>query len=189
MGNFKEGFCTQLNGRKIELNQNFQWVICSETYNEKSQFINYISKLKLKDQGLHKIKKNLFENNLKLKINDSLNSKKINNSLYNIKPGKNKGELKDLTPKSRWITLKDWGDCTLACGGGFKYKHRYCYMPEGAQPCIGEAILKKSCNEKPCNEINIPELNKEQKGVETQIMPTLVKMVRVSNRKQKYIVN
>lgn len=180
LGNYKEGFCSQINAKKVK--KPIKWVICQDSYNEKKKFIKTISRCKLKEQGLK----------TKINIKDSVSSKKIKGGLYNLAIGKKKG-IACITkkPESKWIVLKDWGECTLACGGGLRFKHRYCYIPKGASPCIGQAILKKPCNTKPCLESNIPELNNnkiQENGVETEILTPIVKVIHVSNRKQKYIV-
>ena len=155
----------------------------AKNYREKKKFLKTLSKCKLKEQGLK----------ITINIKNSVSSKKVRGGLYGLAHGKKKGDSNCITkkPESHWIVLKDWGDCTLACGGGMRFKHRYCYMPKGSSPCNGEAILKKACNTQPCLEANIPELNNNkisQKGVETQILTPVVKVIHVSTRKQKYIV-
>ena len=149
---------------------------------KKKKFIKTISKCKLREQAFK----------TKINIKNSISSKKVRGGLYNLAHGKKKGNACiTKKPESKWIVLKDWGDCTLACGGGLRFKHRYCYMPKGASPCKGEAILKKPCNQQPCIEANIPELNKNkirQKGIETEILTPVIKVIHVSNKKQKYIV-
>lgn len=180
LGNYKEGFCSQINA--VHIKKPIKWVICQKKYVEKKKFIKTLSKCKLRDQGFK----------MKINIKNSVSSKKIRGGLYGLKKGKVKGKTCiTKKPQSRWVVLKDWGDCTLACGGGWRFKHRYCYMPKGSDPCKGEAILKKACNTQPCREANIPELNKNKvnvKGVETKILTPVVKVVHVSTRRQKYIV-
>ncbi len=180
LGNYKEGFCCQINAEHIK--KPIKWVVCQNDYKEKKKLIKTLTKCKLKEQNFK----------TKININNSVSSKKIKGGIYNLAQRKKKGNACiTKKPESKWIVLKDWSECTLACGGGLSFKHRYCYMPKGASPCIGEAILKKPCNTQPCMEANIPELNNnkiKEKGVETQILTPVVKVIHVSNRKQKFIV-
>jgi len=50
-----------------------------------------------------------------------------------------------------WKTLKDFGECTLSCGGGRRYMQRMCVPPKnGGKPCEGPPILQQACNTQPC---------------------------------------
>ena len=87
-------------------------------------------------------------------------------------------------PESKWILLQDWSQCTLACGGGKSYRHRFCVQPTGANACIGTSIEEKPCNSQPCNIIE-DVINSDKK---TQLAPIVV-LMRISNKPAKFNVN
>ncbi len=83
------------------------------------------------------------------------------------------------TEVSRWVNLQDWSTCTLACGGGTQTLHRYCLkVPEG-KDCEGEPILTQPCNCQPCTNVT-------DEVIDTQLLPTEIRIVPVSLRPQKY---
>lgn len=166
LGNFKEGFCYELKGVRNAID--FRWIICSDTYEEKSTFMNAVAKLKIKKSATEP------------KVNKSQNTNvKILSEIINPKP-KDENKTDD---KSKWVVIQDWSACTLACGGGYQYKQKYCFQPKGATPCEGEAIEKRICNTHPCA---ATILDKPDPNVEEKILPPKVEVVQISNRKQRY---
>ncbi len=79
-----------------------------------------------------------------------------------------------------WITLQEWSQCTLKCGGGKSYLQRMCVPPKnGGKSCEGEPILQKDCNTQPCN-LNFSAANN------STISKPIIKFMPFSNRPQKY---
>lgn len=61
------------------------------------------------------------------------------------------------------MTLQDWTQCTLVCGGGTQTMQRMCIPPmNGGKSCEGEAILTKKCNTKPCNGVTPTEVLQDE---------------------------
>ena len=102
----------------------------------------------------------------------------LKTAFENLKEAKNKPRI------SKWILLQDWSQCTLACGGGQSYRHRFCLQPEGAPACTGKSIESKTCNTQPCDRVT-QVINSDKI---TQL-PPIVKMMRISNKPAKFIVN
>lgn len=88
--------------------------------------------------------------------------------------------MEEMTKDGAWVTLQEWTECTLACGGGKSYKHRMCVPPAGGGlPCMGQAVLAKTCNEMPCAKEG--EENKKPK-----LLDPMIRVVPISNRFQRF---
>lgn len=62
---------------------------------------------------------------------------------FNLQSPPKKTKNKD----GKWVILKSWSGCTLACGGGKSYLQRMCIPPtDGGKPCEGDNIIVKDCN-------------------------------------------
>ena len=86
-----------------------------------------------------------------------------------------------------WITINDWTQCSLKCGGGISTLQRACIPPKNAgKPCIGDAILTKKCNTKPCPEIKLSNSTLSSNGNDTVKKP-IIKLVKFSNFPQRYV--
>ncbi len=83
-----------------------------------------------------------------------------------------------------WITLQNWSQCTLKCGGGKSYLQRMCVPPKnGGNPCVGEAIISRDCNTQPCPNVRkTSELSQNN----TKVLKPLVKIMAFSSRPQRY---
>lgn len=83
-----------------------------------------------------------------------------------------------------WIVLQNWSQCTLKCGGGKTYLHRMCVPPKnGGKPCIGEAIVTRECNVKPCPKV---KESKELFRNRTTTLKPIIKIMPFSTRPQRY---
>ena len=85
----------------------------------------------------------------------------------------------------KWITLQEWSQCTLKCGGGKSYLQRMCIPPKnGGKPCLGESILVKDCNKQACPGIG----NNDPKESSTiqKVNKPIVKIMPFSSNPQRY---
>jgi len=83
-----------------------------------------------------------------------------------------------------WITLQEWSQCSLHCGGGISTKQRMCVPPkEGGLPCEGPAILTKPCNIQPCPRVKGISPNDQKYDA---VKKPIVKIMPFSNRPQRY---
>jgi len=129
----------------IQTNINLSWIVCNESLDQKTVLMTFIKKLKIKSQRMKGInidkhyKKNeagisdLYDNNLRTKVIDPISYALANPSNET---------------KSEWITIQDWTECSLKCGGGKSFKQRKCV----SRICTGPEILERLCNIHPCPE-------------------------------------
>lgn len=67
-----------------------------------------------------------------------------------------KSDYNGILNQSYWEISKDWGECSVNCGGGIQIQELKCIIPnEFALPCKGESIRKRECNTHNCVEINV----------------------------------
>ena len=84
-----------------------------------------------------------------------------------------------------WITLQEWTQCSLKCGGGVSTLHKLCVPPkQGGKPCDGPAILTKPCNIQPGPQVK--ELKKFQLNKTRSFEKPVVKIMPFSDRPQRY---
>jgi hypothetical protein len=190
-GSFSEGFCfkaessskilTELPKKNIPLKT---WIFCTETAKEKVNFMFTLRKIKIlhqRDQGI------IINNSIPLnndKIGDLLtgSSPTMKNEDGNLNASFNAttGSITD----GYWITLQEWTQCSLKCGGGLSTLHRMCVPPKGSgKPCTGPAVLTKPCNTQPCPQIK--ELITSKKN-STMAAKPIVKIMPFSDRPQRY---
>lgn len=86
-----------------------------------------------------------------------------------------------------WILLSDWSECTLKCGGGYRYQQWMCIPPKkGGRPCIGQAIRTRPCNRKPCPNVGgLGTLQRLAKGAE--VAKPVYKLLPFTARPQRYV--
>jgi hypothetical protein len=138
----------------------YKWIICADNYESKCDLMK---KLIL----------------LRIRLQEKCVTDKGSSALTNIKLYNEPIIPRNTTETSRWINLQDWSTCTLACGGGTQTLHRYCLkIPEGTD-CEGEAIITRPCNSQPCTNVT-------DEVIDTQLLPTQIRIVPVSMRPQKY---
>lgn len=117
---------------------------------------------------------------LRLKHQEKCASQKDSLAITNIKFFNEPIVPRNTTETSKWVNLQDWSTCTLACGGGTQTLHRYCLkIPDGSD-CEGHAIVTRPCNTQPCTNVT-------DEVIDTQLLPTQIRIVPVSLRPQKYI--
>lgn len=52
-----------------------------------------------------------------------------------------------------WSDWTQWGDCSVTCGGGEKYRYRNCTNPKpqfGGDNCTGHTMEMHECGDTPC---------------------------------------
>lgn len=85
-----------------------------------------------------------------------------------------------------WITINEWTECSLKCGGGVSTLQRACIPPKnGGKPCIGNAVLTKKCNSKACPEIQ--RSNSTISGGNDTVKKPIIKLVKFSNFPQRFV--
>jgi len=51
-----------------------------------------------------------------------------------------------------WSEWSDWGECSLACGGGYMFRQRVCSPPaNGGKLCPGDDKENRLCNTQKCD--------------------------------------
>ena len=86
-----------------------------------------------------------------------------------------------------WITIQNWSQCSLKCGGGTSTLQRMCVPPKaGGKECEGEAIVTKSCNIQPCPDV-IGTGQKIEPNKKVTIKKPIMKSAPFSEKPQRYI--
>lgn len=176
-GNFDEGFCIKISTRDAGKTI---YVLCFDTMSEKTEVLTKARMFKIDEQH----KNGIFD----ISPQDVLRKKK-RETLSGIlgKKDKDAQEEKDkLLTDGYWITLQDWSQCNLKCGGGISTFHRMCVPPKnGGKPCQGEPILHKSCNPQPC-----PDTDGTGEGAfgkkNTEVLKPIVKIMPLTDSPQRY---
>lgn len=158
-----------------------RWIFCLNKDEDKNKLLNALIKAKLYIQSLSG----------EIVSSDSLNSSNSSNDVSSYLGTKRKStEDEDIKKDTQavdgyWVTLQDWTECNLKCGGGESFKHRMCVPPKnGGRPCTGEAVETQSCNVQAC-----PEAKSyvEQKEVTKPVISNpIVKIGSFSQRPQRY---
>lgn len=86
-----------------------------------------------------------------------------------------------------WITIQNWSQCNLKCGGGTSTLQRMCVPPKnGGKDCEGEAIITKSCNTQPCPDVGATgALNRPNENV--TVKSPIMKSLPFSEHPQRFI--
>jgi len=195
-GSYKEGCCFKLHQRTDD--GEVQWVFCSEFEDVKKEWMNFLATLKLKSQPAMlgggdsaKAGGNLQVIETEVALNGSFGKdvKKFSTQYSEIGPdgkpifdfSKDANSSDSKENDGKWVILQDWSSCTLACGGGTQTQHRVCVPPKpGGKDCEGLAIITRKCNTKKCP--NTIQTTSEE------VLPTKIKMMKVSKRMQNYEV-
>lgn len=176
LGNFREGFCW-----KVVMDDDREWIMCTPSITLKEDWMDAITKVKGMASIMTSELKSL-EGEVSL---DETDWTKTPPAYDQTGPDGEKIEVlagSDPRPtQSEWRNLQDWSTCTLECGGGTQTLHRECILGSApdAQPCSGEPIITKPCNETPCQ----PPPGEEG---EKETLPMKVRMQRVSYRPQRF---
>jgi hypothetical protein len=181
-GNFSEGYCF-----KILTNANTDiWVFCADDEETKSRFMLWFKKLKIqtqRDNGQIKIPQAMKPKNQKtiesMLQPDNTNGMTVGKDGLQIDPTKN-----NMTD-GYWITLQDWSQCSLKCGGGTSTMQRMCIPPKnGGSPCEGKAVLSKACNQQPCPAVL--STTEKTSSSSKKTMKPVVRVLPFSTRPQRY---
>lgn len=150
---------------KLRLRNKMSWVMCSDTMEEKANWMKNIMKF--------------------LKVSQEQDeSEGGGKPMGDIKvPPQPKGgvgeEEEGLNLDGKWMVIHQWSECTLACGGGDSFLQRKCVGRKGkGKKCAGEEIMSKKCNTDPCPS----QIKKSEKSKK----PAMIQMARLSNRPQRY---
>jgi hypothetical protein len=153
-GKFSEGFCFKTILTREKLNEilsdktpTTEYVFCCETAKEKDVFMKKIKKIKMNKQ--------IEEGKLFAKhahnVENIANLMNKNSPL--IKDPNNENNF--LSKDGHWVIIQDWSECSVKCGGGESLLQRFCVPPIGdGKDCEGENIIRKPCNEVPCEAVN-----------------------------------
>lgn len=185
-GNFNEGFCFKV---VVKLPKQTNWVICTESGEEKNNFMSIIKKLKLKQQRDNGIINVPNPEQKKETISEVLNPEDSSTKKLEKDSKGNLSVTFDSNQKiidGYWIVLQDWTQCSLKCGGGTSTMQRMCVPPKnGGNTCTGPNILTRACNTKPCPNI----LTTSQKNSTSTVinLKPVVKVMPFSSRPQRYI--
>lgn len=156
--------------------------------------MNYIKKMKIqiqRDNGEY-LTPNRKENDEEMSVAGMFNINKVNMGPTSKESSNGKLKVnfnsKEKMTDGYWIVLQTWSQCTLKCGGGKSFLQRMCVPPKnGGKPCIGESIISKDCNTKPCPKvIKTQEMLKSQNSNNTQTLKPIIKIMPFSNKPQRY---
>ena len=182
-GEFNEGSCAKIitreSGKQV-------WVICFETVSKKNTFIDLLRAIKIDEQhqdGLIVLKTKPPKPTM---ANFLGKAKKLPGSgLKDGKVGFNSTTQK--ITDGYWITIQNWSQCNLKCGGGTSTLQRMCVPPKaGGKDCEGEAIITKSCNTQPCPGVS----GTGQKFMENEnvtVKNPIMKSLPFSEHPQRYV--
>lgn len=138
------------------------WIICLESKELKDKMMLWLIKLKL---------------NLQNKVGYHLYSKQQGNSSKT-----NLNNISDTKIDGHWEIIKNWGECSVVCGGGLQHQQLICVPPKnGGKPCLGDTMRTRPCNIQPCPS-KIPETQKNTINVNTPV----VKVLPLSNKPLNY---
>merc|ERR1712032_1442816 len=85
-----------------------------------------------------------------------------------------------------WLTLQEWSQCSKKCDSGTSTFQRMCIPPKkGGKPCIGEALLVKTCNRQPCPKVTSTSEEMRNRN-NTQILKPIVKIMPFTNHPQRF---
>lgn len=182
MGSFKEGDCFKVSTSKAG---RWNWVICTENSSEKIKLMTIIKKLVIKRQrqnGFVNVGNDPTKNPPSApgaKNSTTLAGATLDQSNLSVSLDKNIND-------GYWIVLQDWSSCTKFCGSGTQTLHRMCVPPKkGGNPCQGQAVVTRMCNEQPCPGTN-QIIDPESKEAEIEVLKPKMSVLPFSDRPQRY---
>lgn len=182
MGSFKEGDCFKVTTSKAG---RWTWVICLESSTEKIKLMTIIKKLVIARQ-----RQNGFVNVGNDPNKPSPSAAGANNSTTLAGATLDQSSLSVTLDKhindGYWIVLQDWSSCTKFCGSGTQTLHRMCVPPKkGGNPCQGQAVVTRMCNQQPCPGTNqIIDPNSPEAKIE--VLKPKMSVLPFSDRPQRY---
>lgn len=159
-----------------------RWIFCLKDLQRKNKLLHALINAKLFIQN----------QNGEIVSSDSINAQNAANNLADFLTTKRKeNKEKDIKKSEKaedgyWVTLQDWTECSLKCGGGKSFKQRMCVPPKnGGRECIGDEVEEKECNSQPCP--GVTTFVKQQEENKPVINNPVVKIGSFSQRPQRYI--
>lgn len=186
IGDFDEGYCFRL-----RLRTGIIWDMCGDKNTEKMNWMNQLYPL------IPKLGPNSQGESASVGGQGGVVSSVATKFVYNASLWFN---VKDADAKltkrrdGKWVIIQDWSQCSKVCGSGESFQQRMCIPPvSGGRPCFGESILRKLCNEDPCPNTIIDNVNsaggsidgKEDVYVTTTQAP-IVKIQKLSDKYQRF---
>jgi hypothetical protein len=174
---FKETFYSGSDGGFTE-----HWILCTDDASSKAKLLGTMVKLRIiKQKSLGITERTDKPASIYKKRTISSELANLNNSPKIEKaPG---WKLVD----GYWILLSDWSECTLKCGGGYRYQQWMCIPPKkGGKGCAGQSIRTKPCNRIACP--NVGGLNTLQRlGRGNEVAKPIYKLAPFTARPQRYV--
>jgi hypothetical protein len=179
-GNYKEGYCLKLNlNLTLSKNSASNYVICTNTREEKIVLMQFLKKIKIKKQRAQGY----------IVTDNKINQETLLD--YSKKSSVTKfDDLDKFTNKPEsaldgyWIVIQPWTQCNLKCGGGNSTLQRICRPPlPGGKECIGPEILVRQCNLQPC-----PDVNRKNKLLRNSTLPPIIKTMPFLSRPQRNFI-
>lgn len=158
-----------------------RWVFCVDDQKQKTKLLHALIRAKTFDQN----------RDGEILSSAGINLDKSTEDMQDYLRGKkSSAKYNDLKKNQKaidgyWITINEWTECNVKCGGGLSFKQRMCIPPKGnGRPCIGEEISTKECNTQPC-----PDAAAYQRELELAkpiVNNPIVKIGTFSERPQRY---
>lgn len=166
-GTHQEGYCLEIVISRPGNKANTDYLICMDSASEKVNFLSKLKELRInydKDHGLYD-------------TSSSTESEETAAGVFKSQSNANSSPF-----DGYWVTIQDWTECNLQCGGGESYLQRVCVPPvNGGKACEGEPLLVKKCNTQPC-----PEDCFLKEDDMSKLKKPLVKVETFMNRPQRY---
>ena len=186
MFRFSIGYCIMVKVKlALELSSQTsaqRWIFCVNKEEEKMKLLQSLIKAKLYSQS----------KSGEIVSSEALAAQKSNENIADFLRNKRQSSKEDDLKKNQtavdgyWITLQDWTECNMKCGGGLSFKQKMCVPPKGSgRPCIGDSVESKECNTQACPEIKsyLKQIDKNKPVIKNPI----VKIGSFSNRPQRYV--
>lgn len=181
MGKLAEGYCLKI----LTKDQNMSiYVICLDTNEEREILFTKLRALKIMSQHQNGEFVFLKANGTNGKKNKKKQQQTLSDMMNDHKKVKeNKvGALSD----GYWIVLQNWSQCSKKCDGGTSTFQRMCIPPkQGGKPCVGDAVMVKPCNTKPCPHA-IEDKEALAKNQHVEILKPIVKIMPFTNHPQRF---
>ena len=183
-GNFPEGFCFRLNLKAGDFSV---WTVCTDSLPEKTKLMTKIKMIKVKQQ--RDAGEIVTNGNIKLAPRPEAQWKNDKAMLEARKMRIARTSFAKSPVDGYWVTIQNWSQCSLKCGGGETVLQRMCVPPQGnGKPCTGQPIIRMKCNQKPCPRVSkygMVEGNVNNRNT-TEVMKPVVKVLEFSSRPQRY---
>ena len=187
-GNYDEGFCLKISikeaGKTI-------YVLCFDTASEKMDVYRTLRMIKIDEQH----KNGIFD--LSPKSAQQKRKRETLSGILGKKDKDSRSKKNEIPTDGYWITLQDWSQCNLKCGGGTSTFHRMCVPPaNGGKSCQGEPIFHKSCNTQRCPDRGdgdetgeggaFGSLKNGMNSKNTEVLKPIVKIMAFTDAPQRY---